>query len=65
MVVSQDFYICAQRTGLCAGGGLEFRPPGTAADSELQPKITTSSHTCSNTLVSGTLFSVMQFMLTI
>ena len=29
---------------------------GTAADSELQPKITTSSRTCSNTHVIGRVF---------
>ena len=31
----------------------------TAADSELQPKITTSSHTCGNTNVIGRVFCLL------
>jgi len=34
-------------------------PAGTAADSELQPKITTSSPACSNTFVGGSFLLIV------
>ena len=48
-------YSC-KGAGLCAGWKIEFSLPETPADSELQPMITKSSHTYSNTHVDGSVY---------